>query len=359
MNRSILLLFITSILVLSDGIVFSQEQPELSDLVGTAEFFPRLQEEYTSAASPQEALELIRKFLPTVDQNQHRHKLLLDMAKMEEQIGKMEDAQLHYQSAAFAPSGKRDFRALYLSALLLIEFADFEQAILQCRHIIRESTNKELAQLARMQEARILQQQGREAEAATILHSLYEVRGQLPAGALYGMYVLYASLPEKSDEKPDTEIQNIAQQLESRFPDSPEYGLLQEQIKRKPTAEVSLGILSVSDSRQADDDAVSDTFIQSTEKSPSEDSSEDGGKADENKQNQKSHAIQTGSFRDAENAHYMQRELEKQGFTAMVVQADVNGSTFYRVLVPIAYGETEEEIVLQLKEKSFEGYPVY
>jgi len=42
-----------------------------------------------------------------------------------------------------------------------------------------------------------------------------------------------------------------------------------------------------------------------------------------------------------------------------VVQADVNGSTFYRVLVPIAYGETEEEIVLQLKEKSFEGYPVY
>src|SRR6056297_3340266 len=190
MKRYVIPLFITSILVFSVGIVFSQEQPDLSDIVGTAEFFPRLHDEYTSAASPQEALELIRKFLPTVDQDNHRHKPLLDMAKIEEQTGKLQDAQLHYQSAAFAPSGKRDFHSLYLSALLLIEFADFDQAILQCRHIIRESTNKELAQLARMQEARILQQQGREAEAATILHSLYEVRGQLPAGALYGMYVL-------------------------------------------------------------------------------------------------------------------------------------------------------------------------
>ncbi|MDZ7793314.1 MAG: SPOR domain-containing protein [Spirochaetia bacterium] len=355
MNRYVLLLFITSILVFSNGIIFSREQPELSDLVGTAEFFPNLQAEYSSAASPQEALELIRKFLPTVDQNEHRHKLLLDMAKIEEQIGRLQDAQLHYQSAAFAPSGKRDFRALYLSALLLIEFADFEQAFLQCRHIVRESTDTELAHMARMQEARILQHQDREAEAATILHSLYEIRGQLPAEVLYGMYVLYASQPEMSD----TKIKSITQQLKSRFPDSPEYGLLQEQVKRKPTAEIALGMLSVPDSLQTHDDAVSDTLIQSTEKSSSSDASDGEGKAGENKQNQKSHAIQTGSFRDAENAHYMQRELEKQGFTAMVVQADVNGSTFYRVLVPIAYGETEEEIVLQLKEKSFEGYPVY
>jgi hypothetical protein len=324
--------------VFRGGIVFSQEQPELSDLAGTAEFFPRLHAEYTSAASPKEALELIHKFLPIVDQEDHRHALLLDMAKIEEQIGKLEDAQLHYQSAAFAPSGKRDLRALYLSALLLIEFADFEQALLQCRHIVRESTATELAHMARMQEARILQHQGREAEAATILHSLYETRGQLPAGVLYGMYMLYASLPEKSD----TEIKGIAQQLKSRFPDSPEYGLLQKQIKRTPTAEVALGMLRVPNSLQTHDEA-----------------SDEVGKAGENKQKQKSHAIQTGSFRDAENAHYMQQELEKQGFTAMVVQADVNGSTFYRVLVPIAYGESEEEVVLQLKEKSFEGYPVY
>ncbi len=359
MKRYLLLLFIISMLMISNGIVFSQEQSELSDLVGRADFFSRLREEYTSADSPHDALDLIKEFLPAVEQDDHRHTLLLDMARIEEQIGKLQEAQLHYQSAAFAPSGKRDFHALYLSALLLIEFANYEQALLQCRHIVRESTDTELTHMARMQEARILQHQDREAEAATVLHALYEAREQLPAGVLYGMYMLYASLPEESD----TEIHSIAKQLETRFPDSPEYGLLQDQIARKPTAEVSLGLLSVPDSPPPHREAVPDTLIQSTEKTDSDDDSDDEsngeGEGDENKQNQKSHAIQTGSFRDAENAHYMQRELEKQGFTAMVVQADVNDSTFYRVLVPIAYGESEEEIVLKLKEKSFEGYPVY
>jgi cell division protein FtsN len=72
-----------------------------------------------------------------------------------------------------------------------------------------------------------------------------------------------------------------------------------------------------------------------------------------------SRAIQTGSFRDAENAAYMSRELEREGFTSVVVQADVGGRLYYRVLVPVAFGESEQELLLRLKEKGFEGNPVY
>lgn len=356
---------VIGVLLLWSGFACADETSGLSELAGTPDFFVKLQQEYKSKDSPEEALALIRTYLPIVQAGDQRHTLLLDMARIEEQQSKLQSAQLHYQSAAFAPSGAPDYQALFMSALLLIDFAEYDQALLQCRHVIRESSQETLRRRARLQEARILLLQGKSADAAESLDLLFEQRESLSAEVLYGMHLLYAQLPEDSSSRTSA-IQRL---LKESYPDSPEYGLLQKRVHRSPTPETALGITTLeagdapdtgntadaASTPAAAEDGTAVSIVESSASTEAEDGTAEQAAAEK----PKSRAIQTGSFQDAENAHYMQRELENRGFTAMVAQAEVNGTTFFRVLVPIAYGETEENIVLRLKEKGFEGYPVY
>ena len=359
-------LFFCSILLLFGSFIVAQESSQessastepsdltdLSELAGTPEFFPELRQRYTSMSEPEAAVHLIRTYLPIVQSGDQRHRLLLDMARLEEQQHKLQSAQLHYQSAAFAPSGAPDFQALFMSALLLIEFADYDQALLQCRHVLRESSTTHLQLQARLQEARILHLQEEHAEAIESLELLYTERKNLSVEILYGMYSLYTLIAADSPAE-STRAAEISRLIEQQYPESPENSLLQKKIRRSPTPETALGI------------ATTETITKATDRTEEADKAAEAAESDEIVSDTespdpepKSRAIQTGSFRDAENAHYMQQELEKQGFTAMVAQAVVNGTTFFRVLVPIAYGQTEQQIVLQLKEKGFEGYPVY
>src|SRR6056297_797392 len=359
--------FIHIIFFLFTSFLYSQDT-DLSTLLGTPNFFDSLQREYRSKDSHQEAISLIRKFLPVVEPGTNRYTLLMDMAHLEEQQGKLQSAQLHYQSAAFAAGGSPDFEALYQSALLLIDFGHYEQALLQCRHIARESSSLPMKNSALLQEARILYRQDKIAETIRTLDELYKDIENFSAELLYGMYALYSKVYDltTSDDKwsqKHKKLDNLEQELKARYPESPEYGLLQQNIERRVTADIALGISSAlpygnsptKDTEQSADvkaDVKKDTGVEAENNT-----NVHGNKPEE--ESTKSRAIQTGSFQDAENAHYMQQELENQGFTAMVVHAEVQGNTYYRVLVPIAYGSTEEELVLQLKEKGFEGYPIY
>ncbi len=67
-------------------------------------------------------------------------------------------------------------------------------------------------------------------------------------------------------------------------------------------------------------------------------------------------AIQTGSFRDAENARYMARDLGTLGFTA-IVQESTQG--FFRVLVPVSDQPAIQNIVVRLKERGYEGFLLF
>lgn len=66
--------------------------------------------------------------------------------------------------------------------------------------------------------------------------------------------------------------------------------------------------------------------------------------------------LQTGSFRDPENAQYMVRDLEARGFSAEVVTATVGSTMYYRVLVgpPCSVGDAQG-LLVRLKEAGFEG----
>lgn len=73
-------------------------------------------------------------------------------------------------------------------------------------------------------------------------------------------------------------------------------------------------------------------------------------------------AIQTGSFRDAENARYMAEDIRAIGFAATVETAETANGTFYRVLVPMPAGSTPADAqrqVVELKERGIEGFLVF
>lgn len=72
--------------------------------------------------------------------------------------------------------------------------------------------------------------------------------------------------------------------------------------------------------------------------------------------------IQTGSFRDGENAQYMARDIRELEFDAEVQEVEINDEVFFRVIVPLPEESTPEsaqETVVRLKQEGIEGFLVF
>ncbi|POR05250.1 hypothetical protein AU468_01820 [Alkalispirochaeta sphaeroplastigenens] len=72
--------------------------------------------------------------------------------------------------------------------------------------------------------------------------------------------------------------------------------------------------------------------------------------------------IQTGSFRDRENASYMLRDITALGFSATIKTAETGSGRFYRVIVTLPEGyqpADAQETVVALKEEGIEGFLVF
>ena len=68
--------------------------------------------------------------------------------------------------------------------------------------------------------------------------------------------------------------------------------------------------------------------------------------------------IQTGSFRDPENAAFMLADIRDLGFSASLRSVEREDGTYYRVIVPIAVNQDPQELVVALKEHGIEGFLV-
>ena len=303
------------------------EISELIELIGEEGFFDTLTDAYRSIEDPRRSLEYMRHFLPLVDGDSHRYQLLWDMANLEEQLGKFERAQLHYQAAAFAVDDRIGQKALYSSLLLLVEMGRYDQALRQAEQLIGSGRDGDLAAKAAYQKARIQLLRGRFDEALESARELAEEDRELEADLLYGLWTIFKYAGE----------QNLAEQvgseLKKRFPESPEYRLRVERYHAIPTADIAFGLWEVGQEGAP--------ASEGTEQEP------DGGNEDNgDKKSEQGRAIQTGSFQDPENAAFMQQELERRGFTAMLVQVEVGEKKYYRVLVPIPFGEREQHLSL-------------
>jgi cell division septation protein DedD len=78
--------------------------------------------------------------------------------------------------------------------------------------------------------------------------------------------------------------------------------------------------------------------------------------AEEEKPPPRNVLVQTGSFRDPENAHYMIRDLKASGFDAVIMEKQIGDTVYYRVVIgPAQTAEKAQAVLMKLKDAGFEG----
>ena len=69
--------------------------------------------------------------------------------------------------------------------------------------------------------------------------------------------------------------------------------------------------------------------------------------------------VQTGSFSVRENAEFAMADLVAAGFRVSIEERIVSGTSYYRVLIPEVASDNLDRVLLELREKGFEGFPIY
>jgi tetratricopeptide (TPR) repeat protein len=342
----------------------------LQSLPEDADLSARLTEAYTSLRDPRRAVQLLRRFLPLLETEEERYEILTRLAQLEEGLGEIEKAQLHYQAAAFAAGGPRRYEALLSSAELLIQQGAYRQAELQLNRVAEAVDAGTFETRARIGLIRCLLLNG-DREAASRWIADFGPRS-LPESPelLYQLIIATSELGE-------TALMNTARKALFRlYPGSPESALLRGEVDSVPDVQAALGLIRTPHELLEEDQAITPpgtengeakagsngeeartSAIEESEKTGEVEQQKESGTAAQDREI--AEAIQTGSFRARDNAESMERELREQGFQTAIRTALVKNTTYYRVLVRIPEDSDTEEIILKLKEAGYEGYPVY
>lgn len=323
-------------------------------------FFDRILKTASAAESPEQGMEVLSRFLPILSDADQRYTVLLKLAHVEESLGKLESAQTHYQAASSVRSGSWDYRAMFSSAMLLLELGNYSLAELQLARIRDKAVSEGLVQSATVQTARLAALRGDLRQAERIVSEIIAAHSGklLSPRDHYLLYTLCIRLDMHE------EAGAVKQDLVKSYPRSPEAGMVQGLVDRAPSTEHAFGLLRLPSSAEktespaagaAPDAGAAGTSVEST----SDNQYSDDESAEASASKQKVRGIQAGSFRDAENAEYMAVELEKKGFETRIEEALISGTVYHRVVVPIPEEGASQKIILELKEEGFEGYPIY
>ncbi len=259
-----------------------------------------------------ESITVLKEALPRLQKTQDRITLRTMLAEYAELSGNMESAQNYYEEAGSIASGKQRVLLLIQSAELLQYLGRYDESAIQLKSILKETVpNSPLYYKVYLALAKGNLVQGN--------MKSYEADVKVLEG-VKGIPVVYYFL--KDTEKGSGK-------LEHEFPLSPENLLASGQIHSIPTTET---VFNLTNRKKLEKKIAAE----------------------------KVHFyIQTGSFRDGENAEYMSRDLKKLGFAAFVEKQNIAGTLYYKVLLDAKSPEDVQKLILRLKDRGFEGYPIY
>jgi len=251
-----------------------------------------------------------------------REKILLyeRLAQIYDLGSDLHKAQLAYQNAALASLDSVDYKNLLQSSLLLILEGKTLLAETQLKEVITNSSDIQITSLANQYYA--------------ILKILKSLPKQEIISIDNGPESLYlAYLMAKVSEDLDTAA-NLKDQIIKKFPLSPNSKLITEKIDALPNIITSFGLLkSVS----------SGTTL----------------KDYDNLQIHANFIIQAGSFKDPENAHFLALDIKKYNFSPVVEEQTINSIKYYKVLLYYRDEESMIKALSELKQKGFDGFPIY
>jgi cell division septation protein DedD len=347
----------------------------LAENAGHADFGLILIEAADSQLSIERALELLRVYTPRVQDPRQQELCRDSQIDLLEMLGRTEQALGLLRS--FPPTPRwlyRQAQLLYQEGLAEEAEKSLEQALkallIDENHQI--DSNIELEARIRLLQARICSVQDRHGEADNLFQLLAAKYGGTGVGP--GILLAYYEylLAQGRNETANEQLEKLARE----FPDSPELALA-----RAAEGEETIGYAPIpsrllprdlaapqerpgSDQEPAEARATvqseqstaqpRQTTAQPEQAAPST-ASQLATKQPPQPQIQ-TVLVQTGSFRDRENAEYMVRDLKASGFETEIMEKQIGGTLYYRVVIgPLMTVDKAQAVLMKLKDAGFEG----
>jgi len=251
-----------------------------------------------------------------------REKILLyeSLAQLYDLGSNLHKAQLAYQNAALASLDSVDYKNLLQSSLILIMEGKILLAESQLKEVIENSSDIQIATLANQ------------------YYVILKILNSLPQQELISiddspesLYLAY--LLAKVNDNLETAA-NLKDKIIEKFPLSPNSKLITGKIDALPNIIASFGLLK-------------------------SDSSGTSLKGQDNLQMHADFIIQAGSFKDPENAHFLALDIKKYNVSPVVEEQTVNSINYYKVLLYYRDEESMVKALSVLKQRGFDGFPIY
>ncbi len=292
--------------------------------------------------SPEDYIRTMLETLDKTDNQEEKHTILVNTAEVLQATGDLNGAAELFKKASLAVKGSKDFESLYRSAVLNVETAFFREAEADLRAIMIFCEDTEIKLKAAVLTARIKNINGETDEAKSIMTDILQSsRRFLPREAILFARELFT---EEELEK----IFGAASPVDFTNPYAAVAPLITPESvfggtsRSGGTAENSA---AVPNKPAAEGEKTAEKAIEKTSVEPDAKSA--------------AAAIQLGSFSVKDNAVDLQKHLTEAGYAAEIRSKDVNGKTYYTVTIPVDDGADIQVLLIKLKEKGFEGYPVY
>ena len=267
---------------------------------------------------------ILEKQIIFVPDRDKRKSLFKRLAQFYDLSADLKNAQVYYQKAALISLEGIDYEILLDSARILLLEGEFLLAESQLEEIILNCTDQNISAKAKL--------------FFTILKILesnsnidYSIS---PVDKPESIYLMYLIAKTESDT---VKIDLLSEKLVKDFESSPEAGLFRNELSELPDIITSLGLLNSAGLYAAVAEKLNTNVDDTTF----------------------NYMIQAGSFKDPENAHYLSLDLKEEGFVPIVEEQIVNKIEYYKVLLYFLTKEKMNNALSLLKEKGFEGFPVY
>lgn len=273
---------------------------------------------------------MLEKQIIFVSDRDKRKTLYKRLAQLYELSADLHNAQINYKKAALISLEMIDYEMLLESAKILLLEGELLLAESQLEEIIVNSLDKSIST-----HGKIL------FTILKILNSDSDIIDYTlsPIEKPESIYLMYLIAKTNSET---IVMDKLNEKLVKDFETSPEAGLIRNELSELPDIITSFALLN---NRSLNDkslyEAITETLNTSEEDTI------------------KNYMIQTGSFRDPENAHYLSIDLKKEGFLPIVEEQIVNDIKYFKILLYFLTQDKMNNALKRLKEKGFEGFPVY
>ena len=318
-----------------------------------------------AASTIRESRSLLNDLLTSLTEPSDLRRTHATIAELAELSGDFQDAQRHYRLAFDAHDPESGTPLLLRSAHLRFELGDLRGAREEADRVAAMGSSASSATKARLLGVRIDIAEGDPSSAIRRLESV-PISAAGPPSVLFEVHDLARQLD-------NGDLASRSQQLlATHHPNSVEYALVRvdrgaadRRVERMPTPANMLVSIPYGPLPEMSPGSPAPTRTGSAAPTPVATPAATGTPASSTTPSADSLlavGIQAGSFRDAENAAFMARDIRSAGFPAEVRERGGENGAMFVVIVPVPSGTTRAAAIrtqIGLKDAGFEGFLLF